>query len=776
MGKAQSDILFVFPPAPGNPAAFRNHLGAAYLRAALARDGIATAQYLNESPGTIDSVAAAIIRWKCPVVGFTVYDTNARLSIALAQSIKRKKPETRIVFGGPTATFNARPLMERNAVIDACVLGEAEETGARILTKLLDGGSLDEAQPGVAFRRDGEVVLTALPPLVGSGQTVARGTPGITASGPALVPAGEIAPMRVTPQTGLSQSWQQGELDSTPSPYLSGILADCQEGVLTGRGCTHHCQYCCFAALGRNRLRLHSIGRVVAELEFIVEQQRRTGNPCPVTIYDDAFTLLPPRAKALCRAIADRKLGLVLSCITRADTVDEELIALMREAGFNSIAFGLESAVPSVLRATGKVRPPDWRDPDLAPERHFLARVRNSVFLAKKYGFRVSVSIILGLPTETPADGAETIRFVRELPSNSYVHNLLWVYPGTPLWTTHDKYRIRCSIDTTGLPDTTEHAYDLTTLTPAPKCVAEEDAHLVRLLATAALFACAASSVTRKRTEVVMLEAPELSPEIAEWLRRILTVGGVVVQIYPAMQRNERWPRLRRDRRLLNERLVPAQHYIQVQPKRKSKKNCSRESSNIACLGVDLYVAHKPALLSINASRGAAPLVAWAKGREAKADLCEISNYLERPTELRQLMNRIDGEEGPSPLQRMPIPPCVTYPGRWLRGKAPCSSLSRIEVSASGEVRCCRQGEPIGKVGDSLKALSKRLAYLARAVERRRGCAKCKNKNCPRCPFPGIDDRTYCKFMKGQKRAQRLLDWIQVYSRLPLHLALQKVS
>jgi len=105
MATDRSDVLFVFPPATGNAGAFKNHLGAAYILAALAKDGMATAQYLNPNPGTIDSVAADILRRKSPLVGFTVFDSNARLSVALAQSIKRRRPETQIVFGGPTATF-----------------------------------------------------------------------------------------------------------------------------------------------------------------------------------------------------------------------------------------------------------------------------------------------------------------------------------------------------------------------------------------------------------------------------------------------------------------------------------------------------------------------------------------------------------------------------------------------------------------------------------------------------------------------------------------------
>lgn len=733
-----SDILFVFAPGPGSGGAFNGHLGVAYLRAALAQHGIATAQYRNANPGTIDAVAADIIRQQSPIVGFTVYDTNARLSIALAASIERQRPEVRIVFGGPTSTFSARGLMERHGSIDACVMGEAEETAPAIFAILLSGGSFDEAQPGVAFRKNGEVVCTPMPPLVGCGK------PGV-----------------------------RDVLDAIPSPYLSGMLTDGREGVLTSRGCTHHCQYCCFAALGRQRLRLHSVARVLAELEYIAYQQKRKGQSYSVALVDDSFTLLPDHSKALCRAIADLKLGLVLSCSTRADNVDEELLALMREAGFGSIAFGLESAVPSVLRATGKIRPPNWPDPDLSPERQFLQRVKNSVLLARKYGLSVAVSIVLGLPTETLADGAATLRFVNELRIDSYAHNFLWVFPGTPLWKSHGNYEIDCEVDRNGLALTTGYAYDLRKLKPARKCELQQEATLLRLLAADALSACEAGRLPGTGVNYVVVEADALSDEVADWLRDILTVGGLVVQVYAAPKRKEQFHELCRDRLVLRDHLVPAIRYIQVEPHRPMISGDA--TWKVAAAGVDVYRRHKPELLRIQTSTGPGSLIAWAKGEQPQADVCEIRDYLQHPAELRQLMGRIEQAKASSPLQGMLTPPQVKYPGRWLRGKAPCASLRRIEVSAQGEVRCCRHGPPIGKIGDSRRTLARRLTQLRKAVEQRRGCAECPNTRCPRCPFPGIDDFTYCQTMCKQTTALRALDWISIYSRLPLLSALPRI-
>ena len=738
MNSKATDVVLLFPPAQGNLGSFRNHLGAAYLRAALAKEGVASTQYVNPRPGTVDQVAGDVIGLNPRIVGFTAYDANYALSVALARSIKQKRPDVQILFGGPSATFCASHILQKQNAVDACVLGEAEETGVRIFTTRLDGPAFDEPQPGVAFRRGGGVVCGSMPPLVG------------------------FTCKSLPPQSAL---------DSTPSPYLSNILTDGRTGILSGRGCTHQCQYCCFAALGRKTLRLHSVERVLAELEWIAAHQARTGEHYVVAIHDDAFTLSPTRAKNLCQAIADKNLGLVLSCITRADALDDELIRMMRDAGFVGMAFGLESAVPSVLRATGKVRPPDWPNPDLEPERDFVARVRNSVETAKKCGFNVGVSIILGLPTETTADAVETLRFVKSLPVDYYMHNFLWVFPGTPLWETHDRYGIRCEIGSAGLGTTTEYAYDVAKVRPRPRCSLEQDAKLVKLLASDALYSCGTPWAEGEGIATAVLRCRELKTATAQWLGRVLDVGSVIIQAYPPLKRNQENYRLYCDRTALVENLVPARHHIQLLPR---AGNNGYRRWMAACSGSDLYCTHKPELLSIQMSETSQPFLEWLQGHPAECSLCDVSECLRRPRELVRFVSQTrDGELGER-LRHMPVPPEIEYPGRWVRGKAPCLSLSRIEIDERGKVRCCRHGQPIGTVGDTRDVLARRLASLAGETETRRGCAQCPHTHCPRCPFPGVTDRQYCRIMSRHEQALDLLNWTHAYSRVPSILALAR--
>ncbi len=734
MSSAGAETVFVFPPAVGNLGAFRSHLGVAYLRAALARDGLPTTQYVNPSSGTTAQLADSIIEGRPRVVGFTVYDANFGLCLALARRVKARLPDARIVFGGPSATFNAREILARHPVVDACVLGEAEETGGAAFAALLSGGVDDDVPPGMAVRRDGGVVASDLAPLSGMRSSA-------------------------LPATSM--------LDALASPYLDGLMEDGRAGVLTGRGCTHHCQYCCFAALGRKRLRLHSIDRVLAELEWIAAHQKRTGERYIVPVHDDAFTLLPGRAKSLCRALADRHLDLVLSCITRADAVDEELLRLMREAGFVSVAFGLESSVPSVLRATGKVRPPDWPDPDLAPEQAFVEQVRQSVLTAKKVGFHVGVSIILGLPTETAADGAATLEFVKSLPVDFYMHNFLWVFAGTPLWDSHERYGVGCTTNFMGLATTTDYAYDLSSLRPRPKCALEQDARVVRTLAVDSLRTCA-TDTNGGGLSTALLEAPELTRATAEWLASVLDVGGVLVQLYPSMSRREELWRLYKDRQTFAEALVPARHHIQALP-RKGSPGTVRWT--LACSGIDFYRTHKPSLVALTTSEGPEPLLDWLAGVPARCDVCEASDLLRHPEKSLEACPR---ENLGSRLSHLPIPPTLKYPGRWLEGATPCLSLTRLEIDAEGNVRPCRHADPIGKVGDDRSLLTARLAARVAETERRRDCASCPAARCSRCPFPGMEDHAYCEIMREQTNALDLLEWAHLYSRLPSLLTMQR--
>jgi len=119
MSASANDIVFTFPPAYNHVGSFTGHLGVGYLRAALAKSGIKSCQYLNPRPGTIGEVVRDLVVLKPGMIGFTAYNANFPLCLSIAKRLKQQQPGMKIVFGGPSVTFGSKELLARHGC-EAC--------------------------------------------------------------------------------------------------------------------------------------------------------------------------------------------------------------------------------------------------------------------------------------------------------------------------------------------------------------------------------------------------------------------------------------------------------------------------------------------------------------------------------------------------------------------------------------------------------------------------------------------------------------------------------
>jgi putative oxygen-independent coproporphyrinogen III oxidase len=101
------------------------------------------------------------------------------------------------------------------------------------------------------------------------------------------------------------------------------------------------------------------------------------------------------------------------------DSVTIESLASLREAGFNRISIGMQSAVPDVLKILERTHNPE--------------NVAIAVDIAKSLGYRTSLDLIFGAPGESLSQWEQTIRQVIELdPGHLSAYSLI-VEPGTKL-------------------------------------------------------------------------------------------------------------------------------------------------------------------------------------------------------------------------------------------------------------------------------------------------------------------------------------------------------
>lgn len=182
------------------------------------------------------------------------------------------------------------------------------------------------------------------------------------------------------------------------------------------RGCPCPCSFCTAPLYYGKKLRRRPVRNVVDEMQD--DMARHGVND--FFIWADTFTIDAGYVKDFCREITSRKLRAAWTCNSRVDTVDRELLKMMREAGLWMISYGLESGSNAILEAAGK--------------RITREDSVKAVLLARELGIRTSGHFIFGLPGETRETMRETLQFSLEIPLDIAQYYAAAPFPGTPLY------------------------------------------------------------------------------------------------------------------------------------------------------------------------------------------------------------------------------------------------------------------------------------------------------------------------------------------------------
>jgi len=172
----------------------------------------------------------------------------------------------------------------------------------------------------------------------------------------------------------------------------------------------------------------------------------------------------------------------------------------------------------------------------------------------------------------------------------------------------------------------------------------------------------------------------------------------------------------------------------------------------------DSLERHHPELLSLGVDAGETPLDDWPAARPRAVDICDILPPHLSGHRRAQLEERLRSSSIARLILAQPPPPVLAYSGRWTDVDPPCRRLNRIEVDDRGTLRVCRHGAPIGSVGDPLAVIVGTFEGLRRAAVARRAGLCGAPGSVPGCPFPNVDDRSYCAAFDEQRRLWRALD------------------
>jgi len=169
--------------------------------------------------------------------------------------------------------------------------------------------------------------------------------------------------------------------------------------IMVTRGCPFPCTFCAGNLIGGRKIRKHSVEFMLDEIRYLYDKHGIR----EFHIVDDNFTFDKEFAKELLRGLIALKLDISWATPNgvRVDSLDDELLDLMKESGLYLVSLGIESGSDRVL--------------ELMKKRTNVARIRKGVELIRSHGIDIAGFFITGFPGETREDIEKTIRFSLDL-------------------------------------------------------------------------------------------------------------------------------------------------------------------------------------------------------------------------------------------------------------------------------------------------------------------------------------------------------------------------
>ena len=335
--------------------------------------------------GRIDYIHRKVKELQPDIVGIPAFTEEIYESALVAKIVKEVDPHPLIVVGGPHPSAMQDQVLQEFQWFDVAVVGEGELTMAEIA----DGASLDRVA-GIAYRQNTKIKMNPARAPIVSLDNLPK-------------PAWELYNLNAYRGASLSSGFKK----------KTNILELPIEGA---RGCPFACNFC-FRITGPN-LRVISPERIVDEMERDIDEFHAD----TLFFVEGTFGANKKHGLAVCNEIIKRGLNEKITWSTgaRVDTVDEELLTIMKKAGCSFIGFGVESGDPKILKSVGKY---------IHPEQSIAA-----FRLSKKLGIRTEANFILGHPGETYQSVMKTIKLAKKLEADEANFAILVPFPGTPIY------------------------------------------------------------------------------------------------------------------------------------------------------------------------------------------------------------------------------------------------------------------------------------------------------------------------------------------------------
>ena len=193
--------------------------------------------------------------------------------------------------------------------------------------------------------------------------------------------------------------------------------------LLTSRGCPYNCSFCAVRFVSTREWRPRLPEECIKEL---VNAKNQLKNMDSVIIYDDNPMFRKKHIKDFLKLYLDNEINLPLTVInTRADSLDNEMITLLKKAKCPSIGIGVESGNPEVFEKIGK-----------GETLEDIIRVSK---LIKIHKIPLSLCFVIGLEGDSYEKIQSSIDFAKKIKPDHIYWNMITPFKGTKIREWYDK-------------------------------------------------------------------------------------------------------------------------------------------------------------------------------------------------------------------------------------------------------------------------------------------------------------------------------------------------
>ena len=323
-------------------------------------------------------------------VGITCYSTEVGEVIELAEAIKRVNSNIKIVVGGIHPTLYPNNLLNASSPIDFIIRGDGEVTFLELINCLKTKIDPYKVESIGFYDLEKNTVI----------QTNQRET-NYT-----------LDDISIPDYSDLNMEYY-----TTASPYsIRGVFVR-SFYISSSRGCPSSCTFCVAKKIRlledkTKAVRLRTPEKVFEEVQLL------NGKFHIDSFYfiDDLFTLKKDNVYRFCDLMIKSKIRLVWGCSSKINTVDYEMLRIMKLAGCIQIDFGVEKGSDEALKSLKKGIN--------------IKRIKEVFYHCHKLGIRTFANMLINSPNETEQDLSDSLNLLDEIKPNIVSFNPFTPYPG----------------------------------------------------------------------------------------------------------------------------------------------------------------------------------------------------------------------------------------------------------------------------------------------------------------------------------------------------------